>query len=177
MWIDVKIPYEPGHKLSYAYNRAMEETSAPWVLLLDQDVYISLNPHWYDMCLDAIRQVEGDAGLITCVMNGCEGRPQEPDCSITKSPSIEDHREKAHEVYMKNDNSLRRIQSKLVAGYFMLVNRVAWEEVKFEAKKGKPYKVDHWFVERLMKNEFGVYLMPGLYVYHERGVRKLNWNK
>lgn len=172
MWVDVKIPYEPDHRLAYAYNRAVSETTAPWVLILDQDVFLC-NPHWYDMCLGAIEQAP-DAGLITCVMNGCSDRPQRPDCEISKSTDLSVHEKLAREVYEKHNTNLIEINDSRVAGYFMLVNRKVWEQIKFEPKKG-PYSVDNYYCERLLKSGYKIYLMPGLYVYHRRGMRKLNW--
>ena len=84
MWIDVKIPYEPDDKLAEAYNRAMVNTTAPWVLLLDHDVFLALNPHWYEMCLEVVERVDNDVGMITCVTNGNSDRAQGPGVPISK---------------------------------------------------------------------------------------------
>lgn len=172
MWVDVKIPYEPDHRLAYAYNRAVSETTAPWVLILDQDVTL-VNPHWYEMCLEAVKQVP-DAGLITCVMNGCSDRPQRPDCEITKSPDRTVHEAKALEVYKKHGSKLIEVTDDRIAGYFMLVNCAVWKKLAFSDDDGR-YKVDQNFCRRLLKRGYKIYLMPGLYVYHRRGMRKLNW--
>jgi len=53
MFIDVRIPWEPGKKLGYAINRTMETVRGN-VLILDHDVFLSLNPHWYQICENAI---------------------------------------------------------------------------------------------------------------------------
>ena len=63
MYIDVRIPWEPGRRLGYACNRMMK-TVEDWVLILDWDVLL-LNVNWYDMCLKAIEKVGHNAGLIS----------------------------------------------------------------------------------------------------------------
>lgn len=177
MWIDVKIPYEPN-RLVDAYNRSMRETTAPWVLLLDHDVFLALNPHWYDMSLEVINKVNyKNTGLITCTMNGCSDRPQAPDHPITKTPNLDEHVEIANCLYQKHGTSLKPITNYLVAGYFMLINRYIWSKLTFTVNGGKKYKLDQYYCQRLLKNRYKIYLMPGLYVYHRRGVRKLNWDK
>ena len=45
MWIDVRIPYDENNHLAAAYNRALKESSAAWILFLDHDVFL-LNPRY-----------------------------------------------------------------------------------------------------------------------------------
>ena len=60
-WIDVRIPYEPGAKLAFAYNRAMQTSTSEWVALLDHDLFIC-NPHWYDMMMEGFKLTALDPG-------------------------------------------------------------------------------------------------------------------
>jgi hypothetical protein len=65
--IDVRIPFEPGGKLGEDYNRIMRETPHDWVLLLDHDVILSVNPIWYWICQQAIQNY--CFGMATCYTN------------------------------------------------------------------------------------------------------------
>jgi len=178
MWIDVKIPYGPDGQLAEAYNRAMLNTTAPWVLLLDHDVFLSCNPHWYAICLEAIGKAEEDSavGLLTCVTNGCSDRPQGPGVEITKIPDIDTHVDIAHQLYKTHGSSIKRVDSFYIAGFFMLVNWKVWRILKFQHQGKGVNKIDQDYCKRLLANGHSIYTMPGLYVYHRKNVRKLNWN-
>lgn len=174
LWIETKIPYEPGHRLADAYNRAMRESSAPWVLLLDHDVYLACNPHWYEISLEVVGSFHNDVGMVTCKMNGCKNRPQDPMIPITKETDLAVHEGIAHNLFKRWGSSLMEVKTNLVAGYFMLVNRQIWKEIPFSPRNGR-YKVDQTFAGDLLKNDYKIYVMNGLYVYHRRGGRKINW--
>jgi GT2 family glycosyltransferase len=172
MWIDVKIPYEPEKRLANAYNRAMENTTAEWVLLLDHDVSL-VNPLWYDMCLKGIQNVEGkNAGLITCVTSGKTRSPQQIEKE--NSSNIEDH----IEIALKQYQSYRTIvkeNNMTITGFFMLIRKSAWEQIKFRHSKNGIDKIDIDFSKRLLEAGFTIWVMPGLYVYHRRGFRNIKF--
>lgn len=177
MWIDVKIPYEPKGKLAEAYNRAIVSSKAPWVLLLDHDVFLGLNPHWYDMCLETIKSVPiNKVGMISCVTNGNVGRAQEPYIH-DKTPDIDEQVLLAKAAYDKYGLTLQKAENKYLAGYFMLVNRKAWQHIRFQNQDKGVNKVDHDFCQRLLDGGWEIMVMKGLYVYHRKHVRKLKWNK
>lgn len=171
MWIDVKIPYEPQERLAEAYNRAMATSQAAWVLLLDHDVYVALNPLWYDICLQTIEQLSNQpVGLITCRECG-----NYDDYDVRLNHYVE-HAKEEYEQGLR----LRRIERpEEVAGYFMLVNHRAWMISQFRGVGKGVNKVDHDFARRLIEKNYKLYMIEGLWVYHRRGVRKLRgeWEK
>jgi hypothetical protein len=175
--IEVKIPYGLNMDLAGAYNKAVESSNADWVLLLDHDIFLSCNPHWFDMCMQAIGSVNHKVGLITCVSNPRHNKnkgSQWADITVN-SPNIEDHVQAAYDLYKRHGMTLRRVNTHKVAGFFMLVKKKIWERIKFRSV-GKGVDLIDWdYCERLLKYGYQIYEMPGLYVYHKRDVRKLNW--
>jgi len=175
--IDTVIPYGLNHKLADEYNRRMRESQHEWVLFVEHDVFVSLNPHWYEMCIEATKTCGPNVGLITCVTNGNTGRAQEPFKYIGKTPDLDRHVEAAWEIYQAKGNELTDATNKFIAGYFMLVNRKIWQDVQFKDQGKGVNKIDQDFCERLLVNGYKIKVMQGLYVYHRKGVRKLNWKK
>lgn len=175
-YIDVKIPYKPNQKLAMAYNRAMENTDTNWVLLLDQDVFLC-NPLWYESCLEAIKRVGDNMGMVTCVASGFSNRKNTPQRAEIecRTSNIEDHFRISHQLYNKYGIGLEETRAKNLAGYFMLINRNAWENVKFRDMGRGIIGVDYDFVRRLYNYNYKIYVMKGLYVYHRTGVRKMKW--
>jgi GT2 family glycosyltransferase len=173
MWIDVRIPYEPKNRLDVAYNRAMENTTAEWVLLLDQDVFLC-NPLWYKICLKTIEKLKGEnVGLISCMTNGPVQKKIQRADGIN-SDKIDEHINKSREIFRKYGLNLQKINVP-ITGFFMLVNKTVWENVKFEKIKCGVGKIDRVFSQRVLDAGYSIYLMNGLYVYHRRGLRKLKF--
>ena len=165
MWIDVKVPYEPGKKLAFAYNRALSETTAPWVLLLDHDISL-VNPQWYEVCLQVIERLKDTrVGLITCVTSGKTRAFQQS--SFTNTDRMEYHIKKALQVYEQYGNQVIKVNT-TITGFFMLVKRAVWEQVKFKDMGHGVNKVDIDFSSRVLRAGYSIYVMKGLYVYHRR---------
>ena len=182
--IEVKIPYGLHGDLVGAYNKAMESASTDWVLLLDQDVFLC-NPYWYEMCLDAINEVSSQVGLITCVCNPYYG-PNFRNCTSEevqratiqiKSSNIEEHIQAGKKVYEKYGTKLEKITSYKVAGFFMLVRKSIWEDLQFKTIDTGVQGIDWNYCKRLLDKGYMIYRMSGLYVFHRRCMRKLNWKK
>lgn len=173
MWIDVKIPYEPKNRLDIAYNRAMENTTAEWVLLLDQDVFLC-NPHWYKICLMAIEKLKDEnVGLISCMTNGpVQKKIQRIDGKVTNN--IDYHIKISIQVFHKHKLTLEKINVP-ITGFFMLIKRSVWEKIKFNKVQKGVGKIDRNFSQRVLDVGYNIYLMRGLYVYHRRGLRKLKF--
>jgi len=179
--IEAKIPYGLNGDLVGAYNSAMESASMDWVLLLDQDVFLC-NPYWYEMCLGAINNADENVGLITCVTNYLDTykgphRKNVQEADIVESSSdIEKHIRVAQQLYKKHGNKLRVVPTYRVAGFFMLVKKSIWQSFKFKENAGKGIKeIDWYYCQRLKKEGFKICEMPGLYVFHRRDLRQLNW--
>lgn len=173
MWIDVKIPYEPNNRLDIAYNRAIENTTAKWVLLLDQDVFLC-NPLWYKMCLNAVKQLNNNGtGLISCMTNGPVQKKIQRVDGVT-SADINEHIGISKQIFQRFGSTLEEIHVP-ITGFFMLVKRQVWEQVKFEKVRQGVGKIDRDFSQRLLDAGFSIYLMKGLYIYHRRGLRKIKF--
>ena len=172
LWIDVKIPYEPGNKLAYAYNRAMENTQAEWVLFLDHDLFIC-NPHWYKMCLNAIRQLENKKiGWITAKCNRISGIPQKVAINNDNNDVI-NHINIAKELYRLYGNKITETNHDL-SGFFILTNKTAWQAVGgFKHMDKTIFGIDNEYRRCLAEKEFGLYVMEGLYLYHLYKQKKL----
>jgi glycosyltransferase involved in cell wall biosynthesis len=165
LWVDVKIPYEPDNQLALAYNRAMESTTAEWVLLLDHDLFIC-NPNWYNMILSAIKQLEDrKVGWITAVCNRIGGGPQlkkpkKDDNNVLNHIKIARQHYKAHgDVPTQTDYDL--------SGFFILTNKTAWRAIGGFRHMGKSiFGIDNDYRKRLAEDGFELYIMEGLYFYH-----------
>ena len=172
LWIDTKIAYEPKRKLAEAYNRAMEATTAEWVLFLDQDVTI-LNPHWYEMCLHAIRTLGTQAGWITAVCNRIGSKVQKAYLEEDTNDIIQ-HIKKAEAVYRCHGRSVIKIKRGNFSGFFILTNKKAWEACgKFQDVGLGMSGIDVDYCKRLRRTGYDTYLMPGLYFFH---LWKRKWN-
>jgi len=165
LWIDVKIPYEPGCLLADAYNRSMENTLAEWVLFLDHDLFIC-NPFWYDMCLDAIKQLKDKkVGWISAKCNrlSCDEQKYQ---GKTDNNDIINHIETAKGLYNKKGNLLTKTDA-ILSGFFILTNKTAWKAVGgFKDMNKNIFGVDNEYKRDLTKGGFDLYIMEGLYFYH-----------
>lgn len=163
MKIDVRIPYEPGGRLGWDYNRIMEETPHDWVLFLDHDVLLALNPHWYYLCQQTIKHHR--FGLATCWTNvnhrGTGQYWELPEGNYT----IADHQEIARGIFNEYGESVTEIDK--ASGFFMLVNKYAWSKVGGFPGKGM-FREDWTFCKRLRSKQWPILRMDGLYVYHMR---------
>lgn len=174
MLIDVKIAYEQGRKLARAYNRAMETATTEWVLLLDWDLF-ACNPFWYDMCVEAVKQVEGakpPAGVITCVTNRI-GNPAQKATDAPESDDVLEHMRYAKALYGRYGNEVKRIPGAL-SGFFMLTNKTAWRAAGgFDEGRQRLLGVDNFYSRDLNRAGYALYGMPGLYYYHIYRRKKL----
>ena len=173
MWIDIRIPYGPNHQLAKAYNKAMSESVSEWVILLDHDVYLALNPHWYEMCVNAAKTVSEDVGMITCVTYNRNGF----DLVVDKTDDISIQQQYAYQLFQKYGDELEEANTHKLAGFFMLVRKSTWENIKFEDQGKGVNKIDHNWCKRVMDSGQKIMLMKGLYIFHKRGVRKLSWGR
>jgi len=171
MWIDTKIVFEPGRKLALAYNRAMESTTAEWVLFLDQDLYLA-NPRWYQMSLDAVKSLCNEkVGWITAKTNRI-GNKRQLHTVEDDSDDLNQHIEIASELYKKRGNDIAKVGGNL-SGFFILTNKTAWKSVGGFKDQGKGLSaIDKTYSKDLQTNGFGLYVMEGLYLYHFYKKRK-----
>lgn len=172
MWIDVRIPFDENNQLAAAYNRSLADGVSEWVLFLDHDVFLC-NPLWYVMCLEAVRSLQHDpkAACIGCVSGGDRHKRTMLQLGPPNA-NIEDHIEMAKSRYLEYGNTLQRIHMH-TPGFFMLLNRRIAEVVGFEQRKSSINNIDKLFGDKLIEAGYHIYHMPGLYVYHRRGMKHL----
>jgi GT2 family glycosyltransferase len=153
----------------------MKETPHNWVLFLDHDVFLALNPHWYHIAQKTIidHQQKQKVGMITCKTNINHKGTGQFDENAPQNDRIEDHRAYAKiawETYGYETESIEK-----ASGFFMLVNKNAWFEVGGFIGEGL-FREDWVFSRRLTSNGFSVICLRGLYVYHARH-RQDRWIK
>jgi len=186
--IEVHIPYLPGKRLNQAYNYYMARSSVRWVLFVDHDVYLALNPHWYDCCEKATQEADrrGRPGMITCMTNRIARKTAAArvlllDNGNYDNDSMEWHHLVARRLWDTYGCSLEPLQVQNLPGFFMLVSVGAWRAVGgFQPMPAEPgsseqwhrpgapgfLSVDNWFSRRLQAAGRRNYYLPGLYVYH-----------
>ena len=160
--IDVRIPYEPGGKLGADYNRIMRETPHDWVLFLDHDVFLCLNPNWYHICQHVI-DAEQNVGIFTCKTNAHHSNTGQQEPNSPEGDSISEHflfSKKVWDTYGYSCSDITKI-----SGFFMLVNKQAWKKAGgFPGRE--MFKEDWDFSRRVSKAGYRLMLINGLYVYH-----------
>jgi len=55
------------------------------------------------------------------------------------------------------------------------VRKSIWEDLKFKTINTGVQGVDWNFNKRILDKGYQIFRMPGLYVFHRREMRKLNW--
>jgi GT2 family glycosyltransferase len=172
MWIDVSIPYSETNQLAEAYNRALKNSSAEWILFLDHDVFLC-NPLWYEMCLEAIKNLKADplAACVGCAAGGQRHR-RTMDNGFVPNADIEYHIKESKKQYAEYEGTLQK-WDEYMAGYFLLLKREVAEKIGFHQVNSSINNIDQDFGTRLLEAGYHIYFMPGLYVYHRRGMKRL----
>jgi len=172
--LTTRIPYYPGKRLGGAYLNEIT-TVKDWVLFLDHDVFLSLNPYWNDICRSAIERVGHKAGWITCKTNriGC---PLQKAKDIPKGmDDMAWHFKYAEELYKRNKGLITEctdIEGWKFSGFFILTSKEAFTKVKVLSTGSKALPenkfigFDNWYYDRLIECGFKTYIMEDLYVYH-----------
>jgi GT2 family glycosyltransferase len=165
MYIDVRIPWEPGKQLGAACNR-MFKTVEDWGLILDWDILL-LNIDWYDLCIEAIKKVEHDAGLISCLTNRIACPSQK---YISPESNLDDiGAQMALSKTIQKNNSgkildVTNLPHKL-SGMFFLTRRKVWDEVG-GVPDNKFLGMDNYYHDRVKAAGYHIYVMQDLYIFH-----------
>lgn len=175
-YINVVMPYEPGLKLAYAYNRAMQLSNTEWTLFLDHDLFIC-NRWWYEMCLEAVNRAPANCGWITAVTNRIGNKNQRAISKLgLEIPDTEDlvpHCALAKALYMEWGSRLMRCRGAM-SGFFILTRKTAWEAAGgFNENRQRLLGVDNIYSRDLSRAGYAFYKLPGLYFYHMYRKKKL----
>lgn len=176
--MDIRIPYFENMELGKAYNKAME-TVEDWILFIDHDLMLPLNPNYYAVCRKAMHELGHKAGWITCKTNRIACKSQiaygAPKCN-----DIINHMGHAKQLwkqhgtkYTKQNNGDKALGAPF-SGFFMLTHRKAWEDVG--GFKDGFLGVDNDYYHKLIKHDYDTYVLEGIYVYHLYGQKK-TWNQ
>lgn len=171
--MDIRIPYYKNMELGRAYNIAME-TVKDWILFVDHDLMLSLNPYYYSICKNAINELGHQAGWITCKTNRIACSMQ-LDTEAPKNDDILSHMKYAKRLWSKHGDKYtcctQNTKSTPFSGFFMLTHKRAWEEVG--GFQDGFLGVDNDYYRKLINNGYDTYVLNGVYVYHLYKNKKL----
>lgn len=165
MNLHVTIPYAINKRLGDACNETMRRMGPDdWVLFLDHDVTL-LNPHWYEICMNAIEKYGKTAGWITCRTNRIACATQKylaakdtDDLNYHFGLAMELHKKCAGQVMDITDDA------RPLSGFFLLTKKFAWERVG--GFQPVFLGMDTRYFGMLKAAGFRFYMMMDLYVYH-----------
>lgn len=170
--IDVRVPFEPGGRLGWDCNRVMKQSKHEWVLLLDHDIFLALNPHWYMICQRVISECKRDVGAFGCYASAIGNLQQRAEGSPLRDDGIPKHIEFAKKVFAEHSYSTTQIDR--VTGMFMLVRKEAWRKVGGFSRL-TIHGADRRFSKQLTGGGWKMMRINGLYIYHLRDIRNKSW--
>lgn len=171
MDIDIIVPWGIDGNLGGAYNRSMRECVKDWVCFMDHDI-LQLNPNWYKMIVDAVNLLGHKAGWITGTTNAIACVNQ----IYKEAPATDDivsHMKFAKYIYTKHQNTIIEVNPddstklgclQLFSGFLIVTHKKAWEAVG--GFKNGFLGVDNEYCKALRRHNYGLFVLPGLYMYH-----------
>lgn len=169
MYIDICIPFDQDRNIATAYNRAVNNSIADWILLLDYDVTI-LDSRFYSQLLSIIKKVDSSCGLITCYTNRLGHRTLKHQLLIDapQNDDLEEHAKFSDKLYNLYGSEVEDITQKAriipISGFFMLLPRKIAESVGFRGEG--LLGCDNNFCADLISKGYTIWLAKGLYVFH-----------
>jgi GT2 family glycosyltransferase len=131
-----------------------------WVCFLDADTMF-LTPD-YGHQIHRIVKKYPNTGMFTCVTNRVGNPCQRYNGEMSKNSDIIYHRQLALDLQKKHKYHVQELFCR-VAGYFMLLKKETWKQVKFpDGLLG----VDYEFSNELYYHGFNIMLMKGVYLFH-----------
>jgi GT2 family glycosyltransferase len=164
VWLST--PYDLEKNLGKAYNEFMQLLpDDDWACLMDYDVQL-LTP-------DAVRIIHTyvdlcpNAGILTCRTNRASTLSfmQLHQGVVNENPDITWHITLA-ERYKANQLYNISIIPRDISGFLMVISKKLWKEINFTEDK-KCLGVDTEFNRRVRSAGHPIYLMDGLYCFHQ----------
>lgn len=163
--IEVKILYNHSGDLTEAYRYAVLTSKRPWVLMIDHDIVLSTNPHWYKLCLEAIMQAP-DAGLFTCYTNIIGSDVQKAPLAPGGFDFVT-HQAYAKAHFEKNGFAITNVSDqRKISGFFLLLRKEAVAAA--ELPKAGFFGVDWGLAAAVRRAGYSLWRINGLYVAHMR---------
>jgi len=176
--IDIKTPMTTEwNQVVNAHDKAVEDSVADWVLILDHDVYLACRRKWFQLLGEGIKQVDkNETGIITCVTGDRRRYPQKADIKNVKyDENIKTQENIAEQLYQKHGSKIVNVTDHHIASFFMLINRETFKHVKFnDNEESMEDNFDHLYAQRMLDAGYKIYVMPGLYVYHRKHGSKIH---
>lgn len=166
--IPIIIPYAGQGRIGQAYNEAMIDYVNDWVIFIDHDVLI-MNPHWYEICVNAIEQCGHSVGWFTCFTNRIGCRFQKAPRINKKTDDIKYHRDYAKKLYNENKGKIKDLthaRGGRFSGMFILTHKKAWADCGGFNENIGFFNVDCRYFTALKQAGYRVCRMDDLYVYH-----------
>lgn len=162
------MPFKEGKQIGRAYNREMERLDPDgWAVLMDYDAMI-MNPHWHEICCNAIDRVGDRAGLLTCYTNRIGNKAQVAPGADPDVFDMHYHRKLARRLWMTRRGAIRDhtdTRGCRFSGFFMLTSKRAWRSVG-GFKTDSFFHVDVDYYDKCKRAGLRVYLMEDLYCFH-----------
>ena len=162
--IDFVTPVAPGKDLGAEYNRAMGQSTCPWVCIRDCDTMF-LTP-MSGILAEMLRYIEvyPKCGLFTCLTNRIWTPEQQLDRKFSEDRNIENHIILA-ESQLTECNAGPVCEAP-ISGFLMLIKKNLWEKVGGFPEGGKFLGVDNRFCEDCRKAGSPPRVMHSIYVFH-----------
>lgn len=162
--------------LGKTYNQIMEDTTADYVAFLDHDAMFTTRDWYHQIC--EIIDLHPNAGVFTGITNRI-GNRQQLVPEMQKHHDILVHREYGKRIQEEARHRVVPLEHtygfkgektktlhngwRMLSGVLMVVNRKAWEEIKFQDGF---LGVDGKFHTDLKNARWECLLMKGVYLYH-----------
>lgn len=151
-------PFDINCNIGYEYNLRVNDCQTEWVCITDQDVCFLLNntkKQIHDIAL------KGEFDLYGCLTNRVSWKHQLYQGKISDDPDIRNHIAIAQKLH-DEQYGIVEPTIHLLAGFFMLFRKSAWEQVGGFAEKEKSQVFDKLFSNAIPKRG----IMQGVYVWH-----------
>jgi GT2 family glycosyltransferase len=160
------IPYSSRADAGEAYNTSLARLGADdWACLLDHDAMWTTDA-WHGQIEQAIRQ-HPTAGLFTACTNRIGANWQRAAESNPRNHDMRYHRRIGQARQRRFASQLQDVTTRFpLGGVVMILSRRTWEKVG-GFRKGM-FCVDHQMHFAVRRAGLGIFLLPGLYVYHWR---------
>ena len=143
-------------------NNIMENSPSEWVVFYDHDTFL-VNPNWYHMIKEHIKNAPEDCGLLTCVTNRIGNPQQRVKCKIDNN-DIEHHRNIAQEIAGRDIKLVEATRS--ISGIMMVTSKTAWKKAGGFRETGGYIGLDNNYHGRIKLAGYKAYIMNDLYLYH-----------